>query len=226
MVPSFNPPLAPHWRLLLQALTRSGPALLAVALPQGRPRHAERLLELFGGAEHVFFRDCRDGTKLVCERVFEPLTIEHVRRHLDGAYWIATYPLRSNSSTRFAAIRVVASGKFRGTDRARALVPEDVRLATRAVVNALGSFDLTPVVSLEPGRGFMSWLLAEEPVPAPRLRGHLGSGVSPSRSCADRRRATVRARTAQRHAEETGMPRLFTVGVRSTQRAACVDLRP
>lgn len=131
--------------------------------PRFQPtRHdAERLLDLFGGAEHVFLREVRrdDGTVLV-ERVLEPLTVEHAERHLRGAWRLGSFPLRANNSSRFAAVKVSRSAKARkGKRPSPADVTREVRAHTLALLRAAGHLGLTAVASIEPVRGFVVWLL-------------------------------------------------------------------
>ncbi|MCS6912336.1 MAG: reverse transcriptase domain-containing protein [Myxococcales bacterium] len=150
-----------------------------------RPEDAERLLELFGGAEHVFVRDLRQPNGVVRERVAEPPTVEHVRQHLEGAFWMGCYPLRANRSVRFAAVRVVAARRARG--EATSLQAE-VTAEARRLLDVLGKLGLPPVVSLEPARGYVLWVLFSGPVSAARARalvlhvlatsGEAGPGVT------------------------------------------------
>ena len=74
---------------------------------------AERILELFGGAEHTFPRDLRVGDRNQRERIVAAPTAAHVREHLSGAFWMGVFPLRANNGVRFAAIRVVVSSTAR-----------------------------------------------------------------------------------------------------------------
>jgi hypothetical protein len=51
-----------------------------------QPADAQRLIDLFGGAEHLFFRNVRDGGEVRQVRVDESPTIAYAREHLAGTY--------------------------------------------------------------------------------------------------------------------------------------------
>lgn len=133
---------------------------------------AERLLSLFGGAEHTFLRDALVGDKIERQRVSVSPTIEHVRAHFDGAFWMGIYPLRANNSTRWAAFRVSVAGKIRRELRSPTL-PEAVLGEGRRLVDALRTIGISAVVSLEPGRALVLWVLFAEAVTAARARALL-----------------------------------------------------
>jgi group II intron reverse transcriptase/maturase len=135
---------------------------------------ASLLLANFGGAEHTFLRDRRDGDRVIRERVAEPPTVEDARAHLAGAFWMGTYPLRGNNSVRCAGFRVVSAGRTRKPGLAPSgslpgVVDDDAR---RLIIAARG-VGVAPVVSLEPGAGYMVWFLFAEPIGAARARALL-----------------------------------------------------
>ncbi len=134
------------------------------------PGDAERLLERFGGAEHVFLRDMRVGDRVERERVLAPLTADRLREHLAGSCWLGVYPLRGNHSVRFAAVRVVIAGKARHGDRREGAIAGIVAVDARALRSALESLGVRPLLSVEPGRGHVVWVLFAEPVGAARAR--------------------------------------------------------
>lgn len=136
------------------------------------PEDRERLFALFGGAEHTFLRDVSVGERIERQRVNVAPTVEHVRAHLDGAFWMGVYPLRANNSTRWAAFRVVVAARARREFRSAAL--HDAVIADgRALLAALASMELTPAISVEPGRALVRWVLFAEAVTAARARSLL-----------------------------------------------------
>ncbi len=134
------------------------------------PRDAERLLELFGGAEHVFLRDVKVDTRIERQRVMVAPTAEHLRAHLLGTSWMGVYPLRGNNSTRFAAVRIVLAARARrGVDQSQG-IPPVVADDARRLGAAIRALDLTPVYSVEPGRAHVVWVLFAEAVTGARAR--------------------------------------------------------
>jgi group II intron reverse transcriptase/maturase len=133
---------------------------------------AERLLALFGGAEHTFLRDILVGAKIERQRVQVAPTVAHVREHFAGAFWMGIFPLRSNQSTRWGAFRVTQSAKVRREMRCAAL-PDAVIDDARALRGALQGLGLEAVMSVEPGRALVLWLLFAEAVTAARARALL-----------------------------------------------------
>lgn len=194
-------------------------------VPQLAPPHAgdaEHLLALLSGAEGCFFRDAADGEHVARTRVTAPLTVQEVRDHLDGRYWLGSYPLLRNACARFGAIRVVVAAKARrGIARGRSGLPAELGRDAMAVVAAMARLGLSPLVSQEPGRGWVVWLLADRPVPAPRLRCVLdaaakSAGPSPPQVT----RETVPAQDSARP-DKPGTGVLWPLGLdpRTSQRA-------
>lgn len=145
---------------------------------------AERLLDVFGGAEHVWLRDVKVADKVERQRVTQPLGVEQARAHLAGTFWLGVYPLRANHSVRFAAVRVVTAAKSRGgvgrTGISAAAHDDAAKIG--AAVEALG---LHPLHSLEPGRARVVWVLFAQAVAAARARALLTlalhrAGAAPS----------------------------------------------
>jgi|GEM_PF-1127023 len=136
-----------------------------------KPEDAQRLLDLFGGAEHAFLRDVKIGDRIDRERLMIAPTVAHVREHLAGAYWMGVFPLRGNNSVRFAAVRTMLAAKLRAP-RVRGPVPIDVRVVADAqrILGAARELGLTPVASIEPGRGYTVWVLFAEACGAARAR--------------------------------------------------------
>lgn len=135
-----------------------------------KPADAERMLALFGGAEHVFQRDVRVGDRVERQRVTMAPTVEHVRAHFDGSFWMAVYPHRANHSVRWAAFRIVQAGRDRHGARGAVTLTEAVREDARRVRAALRELGLTPTISVEPDRAVVLWLLFTDPIPAARAR--------------------------------------------------------
>ncbi len=134
---------------------------------------AERMLELFAGAEHTFQRDLRVGERIERQRVGAPLGAAQVMAHLRGDFWLGVFPLRANSSARFGAVRLLTAAKLR---RDPALPDGIAPAVTRSALGlraALEQQGLTALVSLEPRRGYTLWLFLAEPTPAPRIRALL-----------------------------------------------------
>ncbi len=187
-----------------------------------RSGDAERLLELFGGAEHTFLRESRIGDRIERERVHAPPTVEHARAHLAGAWWMGTYPLRANNSVRWACIRIVSAARARkvaakGVGVIPASVAEDVRRLTAA----LRDLAAPPILSVEPGRGYVLWVLMAEPVGAARARTLLQMAcVAAGASGPEVTRELVPAQDVAK-ADKPGTPALLPLGVdpRSGQRA-------
>lgn len=127
---------------------------------------AERLLDLFGGAEHAFLRDIKVGDRVERQRLMTAPSAEHARAHLVGTWWLGVYPLRGNNTVRFGAVRVVVPNK----DRKGAAVPAAVVDDARRVAAAVRAHGLSPVLSVEPGRSLMVWVLFQEAVTAARCR--------------------------------------------------------
>lgn len=134
-----------------------------------QPGDAERMLELFGGAEHVFQRDLRMGDRIERERVLSAPTAAHVRQHLAGEYWLGFYPLRSNNTVRLGAMRVLVAAKARASTEASGIRPEVTEQARR-LIEVLRGFGIDPVVSREPQRGYLLWVLVDAPMTAARAR--------------------------------------------------------
>lgn len=120
--------------------------------------HAQQLLDLFGGAEHVFFREFRDDERVRTERVAEPLTVTHVVGHLEGACRVGVFPLRANHSVRFAALRVLLSSKARQRLGSEVPAPPAVAGFTRRLRQVAIELGLEVAVSVDPRRGFVLWL--------------------------------------------------------------------
>lgn len=137
-----------------------------------RPEDAERILSLFGGAEHTFFRDVLVGDKVERQRVNVAPTAEHVRAHLDGAFWMGIFPLRANNSTRWGAYRITLAAKLRKEVRSVSL-PEVVITDGRRLRDALNALGISAVASVEPGRALVLWVLFAEAVTAARARALL-----------------------------------------------------
>lgn len=127
---------------------------------------AERLLDLFGGAEHAFLRDIKVGDRVERQRMMTAPTAEHARAHLVGTWWLGVYPLRGNNTVRFGAVRVVVPNK----DRRGAAMPAAIVDDARRVAAAVRALGLSPVLSIEPGRSLMVWVLFQEAVTAARGR--------------------------------------------------------
>ena len=136
---------------------------------------AQHLIDLFGGAEHVFFRDSRAGDRVRRTRVEEPPTVEHAREHIAGTSWMGVFPLRANNSVRFAALRVVQAAKARQVPGKGADVARDVGEHAKALVRRLSEAGLSPIISLEPARGYTVWVLFAEPIGGARARALLRS---------------------------------------------------
>ncbi len=49
---------------------------------------AERLLDLFGGAEHALLRDIKVGDRVERQRIMTAPAAEHARAHLVGTWWL------------------------------------------------------------------------------------------------------------------------------------------
>ena len=153
------------------------------------PEDAQRLFDLFGGAEHTFLRDIKIADRVGRERMMAAPTVAHVREHLEGAYWMGVFPLRGNNSVRFAGVRTLLAAKLRAP-RARGPVPVDVRVVADAhrLIDAVKALGLTSVVSLEPGRGYAIWIVFAEACGAASARvlaqvisdraGGIGEGIT------------------------------------------------
>lgn len=166
-----------------------GPAVViedAREAPRFQPEagDAERLLEVFGGAEHVWLRDVKVADKVERQRVTQPLGVDQARAHLAGTFWLGVYPLRANHAVRFAAVRVVDAARGRA-ERGRAgssTAAHDDAARLDAAVEALG---LRACHSVEPGRARVVWVLFARPIAAARARALLAlvlqrAGVAPA----------------------------------------------
>lgn len=137
-----------------------------------KPEDAERILSLFGGAEHTFLRDVLMGDKIERQRVNVAPTTEHLRAHLDGSFWMGIYPLRANNSTRWGAYRISVAAKHRKELRSASL-PDAVIADGRRLRDALQALGISAVASVEPGRALVLWVLFAEAVTAARARALL-----------------------------------------------------
>jgi hypothetical protein len=137
-----------------------------------RPEDAELLLARFGGAEHTFMRDVLVGEKVERQRVSVAPTAEHVRAHLDGAFWMGIFPRRANNSTRWAAFRVSMAAKLRREVRSAAL-PEAVHAEAARLRDALRALEIDALLTVEPGRAVVLWVLFAEAITAARARALL-----------------------------------------------------
>ncbi len=163
------------------AVTADRPRGVAVVVEDAeeRPRFvpeagdAERLLDLFGGAEHAHFRDVKVGERTERQRLMQPAGVEQARAHLAGTYWLGAFPLRGNHSVRFAAVRVVEAARARTDPKRRAAIPAAVHDDARRVGQAVEALGLAPVHSLEPGRARVVWVLFAQAVTAARARALL-----------------------------------------------------
>jgi len=168
-----------------EATEISAPGPVSIPVPprneelRERPRleagasDAQHLLDAFGGAEHLFFRDERRDGKVRSERIRTALTVDHLRTHLAGEARVGVFPLRANNSVRCAAIRVLFSAKARKAVGPDTPLPAVVGFHARAIAQGLVETGLQPVVSLEPRRGFVVWLLFAEAIGAARARALL-----------------------------------------------------
>lgn len=134
---------------------------------------AQRLFDCFSGAEHLFFRDTMKDGRLHNERVATPLTVADIRQHLSGELRVGVFPLRANNSVRFAAVRVRLSAKARQRLAACPAIPPVVGERAQAIARALTELGLRPVMSSEPRRGFVVWILFAEAIGAARARALL-----------------------------------------------------
>jgi RNA-directed DNA polymerase len=128
----------------------------------------ERLLSLFGGAEHAHVRERRVDGGVVRERMLSGVGVDELRRHVAGEYWLGVFPLRANGTVRFAAVRCVSAARARAGKETGSAVAAEVATAARALVRAAVSGGVTPLVTLEPGRGYLVWILFDEPIHADR----------------------------------------------------------
>lgn len=135
---------------------------------------AERLLDLFGGAEHAHMRDVKVGDRTERQRMMQSAGVEQGRAHLAGTFWLGVYPLRGNHSVRFAAVRVVEAAKSR-TEHGRHKIPEAVNEDARRIGRAFEALGLHPVYSVEPGRARVVWVLFAQAITAARARALLAA---------------------------------------------------
>lgn len=165
LVPVAAPPRAQG--LPVEALEQHDPPRLTPTLAD-----AERLLELWGGAEHTFLRDIVAGDHVERQRVKIAPTAAHALAHLEGQWWMGVFPLRANNSTRWAAFRVVLAAKHRKEMRSQHL-PEAVVAEARTLRDTLRALGLKAVLSVEPGRALLVWVLFAAAVTAARARALL-----------------------------------------------------
>ena len=144
---------------------------------------------------------------------------------------MGTYPLRANNSVRFAAVRIVVSSRSRRAapaawrNPAGGKPPAIVGADALAVVRALRGRGLAPVVSVEPGRAYVVWILAAEPITAARARTVLqlacqAAGPPPPEVI----RETIPAQDVARP-DKPGTPALLPLGLdpRTQERAWLCD---